>query len=157
MRVTRASQSNSELCKSLKRKVCGSRTCKPNSPGCVANRQLICNQSRCSVNDVNFVSVGRFCVTPASQWVARDLLVVAITLPYKFALATRRQKFSLVACLPDLLKFHLKFGPLAPADCEIMHVGQQANRPGIGVGLPLQDMYGDPLPDFRFAVARVDL
>jgi hypothetical protein len=32
-----------------------------------------------------------------------------------------------------------------------MQVGQQANRPGIGVGLPLQDMYGDLLPDFRFA------
>jgi hypothetical protein len=54
-------------------------------------------------------------------------------------------------CLPDLLKFHLKFNPFAPADCEIMQVGQQANRPGIGVGLPLQDMYGDLLPDFRFA------
>ena len=54
-------------------------------------------------------------------------------------------------CLPDLLKFHLKFGPLAPADCEIMQVGQQANRPGIVVGLSLQDMYGDLLPDFRFA------
>jgi hypothetical protein len=36
-------------------------------------------------------------------------------------------------CLPDLLKFHLKFGPLAPAECEIMQVGQQANRPGIVV------------------------
>jgi hypothetical protein len=55
-------------------------------------------------------------------------------------------------CLPDLLKFHLKFGPLASADCEIiMQVGQQANRLGIVVGLPLQDMYGDLLPDFRFA------
>ena len=43
-------------------------------------------------------------------------------------------------CLPDLLKFHLKFGSLAPADCEIMQVGQQANRPSVLVGLPLQDM-----------------
>jgi hypothetical protein len=42
-----------------------------------------------------------------------------------------------------ILKFHLKFGPFAPADCEIMQVGQQANRPGIVVGLPLQNMYGD--------------
>jgi hypothetical protein len=32
-------------------------------------------------------------------------------------------------CLPDLLKFHLKFGPLAPADYENMQVGQQADRP----------------------------
>ena len=32
-----------------------------------------------------------------------------------------------------------------------MQVGQQANRPGIVVGLSLQDMYGDLLPDFRFA------
>ena len=54
-------------------------------------------------------------------------------------------------CLPDLLKFHLKFGSLAPADCEIMQVGQQANGPSILVGLPLQDMYGDLLPDFWFA------
>ena len=54
-------------------------------------------------------------------------------------------------CLPNLLKFHLRFGPLAPADCEIMQVRQQANRPGIVVGLPPQDMYGDLLPDFRFA------
>jgi hypothetical protein len=30
-----------------------------------------------------------------------------------------------------------------------MQVRQQANRPGIVVGLPLQDIYGDLLPDFR--------
>jgi hypothetical protein len=59
-------------------------------------------------------------------------------------------------CLPDLLKFRLKFGSLAPADCEIMQVGQQANRPSVLIGLPLQDMYGDLIPDFRFASALVD-
>jgi hypothetical protein len=85
------------------------------------------------------------------------LLVVANQTTYKFALASRRKKFSLAACLPDLLKFHLKFGLLAPADCEIMQVGQQANRPGIAVRQPLQDTFGDLLPDFRFAVALVDL
>jgi len=42
--------------------------------------------------------------------------------------------------LPNLLKFHLKFGSLAPAGCEIMQVGQQANRLGVLVGRPLQGM-----------------
>jgi hypothetical protein len=51
----------------LKTKTCGSRTCKPNSPGCIASRQLIWNQSPRRVNDVNLGSDGRFCVTPASQ------------------------------------------------------------------------------------------
>jgi hypothetical protein len=46
---------------------CGSRTCKPNSPGCVANRQVIRNHSSGVVNDVNSGRGERFCVTPASQ------------------------------------------------------------------------------------------
>jgi hypothetical protein len=79
------------------------------------------------------------------------LLVVAICLPTScFGKPTQEVLLGGV-CLLDLLKFHLKFGPLAPADCEIMQVGQQANRPGIVVGLSLRDIYGDLLPDFRFA------
>jgi hypothetical protein len=51
----------------LKRKVCGSRTCKPNSPGHVAATEVIEAKSWQSVKNVKIVSVGRFCVTPASQ------------------------------------------------------------------------------------------
>jgi len=76
---------------------------------------------------------------------------VAISLPTRRLGKSTQEVLLGGVCLPDLLKFHLKFGPLAPADCEIMQVGQQANRPGIVVGLSLQDMYGDLLPDFRFA------
>src|ERR1019366_258415 len=39
--------------------LCGSRTCKPNSPDCIANRQLIFNLLPCTVNDANFISDGR--------------------------------------------------------------------------------------------------
>jgi hypothetical protein len=47
--------------------VCGSRTCKPNSPGHVAATEVIEAESWLSVKNVKIVSVGRFCVTPASQ------------------------------------------------------------------------------------------
>jgi hypothetical protein len=40
---------------------------KPDSPGSIADTQLVWIQSRSTVNDANLGSVGRFCVTPASQ------------------------------------------------------------------------------------------
>jgi len=46
-------------------------TCKPDSPGWLANKQAIWTQSPLTVNDVSSDSVGRFCVTPASQLVCQ--------------------------------------------------------------------------------------
>jgi hypothetical protein len=43
------------------------RACKPDSPVDIADTQLVLNQSVLHVNSVNSASVGRFCVTPASQ------------------------------------------------------------------------------------------
>ena len=40
---------------------------KPDSPVDIADTQLVLNQSVLHVNSVNSASVGRFCVTPASQ------------------------------------------------------------------------------------------
>jgi hypothetical protein len=48
-------------------KDCGSRICKPNSPGHVAATQVIESEKRQSVKNVKIASVGRFYVTPASQ------------------------------------------------------------------------------------------
>jgi hypothetical protein len=45
----------------LKAKVCGGRTCNPNSPGHVANTYVIESAQGRTVNDVNFGSDGRFC------------------------------------------------------------------------------------------------
>jgi hypothetical protein len=38
------------------------------SPGCIANKQVVWNQSSLTVNHVSFGSMSRFCVTPASQF-----------------------------------------------------------------------------------------
>jgi len=49
------------------------RACKPDSPGCTVNKQVVWNQRLLTVNDVNLGSVGRFCVTLASHTVASGL------------------------------------------------------------------------------------
>jgi hypothetical protein len=45
-----------------------SQVCKPDSPRLVANTEVFLFQPVATVNDVNCGSVGRFCVTPVSQF-----------------------------------------------------------------------------------------
>jgi hypothetical protein len=47
--------------------LCGSRTCKPNSPGRIVNKQVIDSETAGTVNKVNVGSAGRFSVTPVSH------------------------------------------------------------------------------------------
>jgi len=49
------------------KRIGGSRTCKPNSPGGIAGTQLTDSKTATIVNDVNRVTSGRFYVTRASQ------------------------------------------------------------------------------------------
>ena len=49
------------------------------SLGCIANTQVVWIQSPFSVNSVSFVRVGRFCVTPASQFSPPAIISAART------------------------------------------------------------------------------
>jgi hypothetical protein len=62
-------------CKSLKN---SGRACKPDCLGTIANKQVVWNQPPLTVNDVNFGSVDRFCVTPASQFFVTKLFQLCV-------------------------------------------------------------------------------
>ena len=70
---------------------------------------------------------------------------------HKFALASRRKKFSLTACVCRIFSSPSEIWPSCPGGLQ-GHASRSASQPpGIVVGVPLQDMYGDLLPDFQLA------